>query len=62
MTALAGNNGALMAGGSFRTAGGQVSPYLARWACPCYPDCNGDNQLTIADFACFQTKFVAGCP
>ncbi len=24
----------------------------------CYPDCNG----TIADFGCFQTKFVLGCP
>ncbi len=29
---------------------------------PCYPDCNGVGGLTIADFACFQTKFVAGDP
>ncbi len=28
----------------------------------CYPDCNGVGGLTIADFGCFQTKFVAGCP
>jgi hypothetical protein len=28
----------------------------------CYPDCNGDGALTVADFGCFQTKFVAGCP
>ncbi len=28
----------------------------------CYPDCNGVGGLTIADFACFQTKFVAGDP
>jgi hypothetical protein len=28
----------------------------------CYPDCNGDSALTVADFGCFQTKFVAGCP
>ncbi len=28
----------------------------------CYPDCNADNLLTIADFGCFQTKFVAGDP
>jgi hypothetical protein len=27
---------------------------------PCYPDCNADGQLTIADFACFQTRFGAG--
>ncbi len=28
----------------------------------CYPDCNTDGSLTIADFGCFQTKFVAGDP
>ncbi len=29
---------------------------------PCYADCNGVGGLTIADFGCFQTKFVAGDP
>ncbi len=36
-----------------------------RQGCPppvCYPDCNGVGGLTIADFGCFQTKFVAGDP
>jgi hypothetical protein len=28
----------------------------------CYPDCTTDAQLTVADFACFQTRFVAGDP
>ncbi len=28
----------------------------------CYPDCNADCALTVADFGCFQTKFVAGDP
>ncbi len=28
----------------------------------CYPDCTGEGLLTIADFGCFQTKFVAGDP
>ncbi len=28
----------------------------------CYPDCNTDGQLTIADFGCFQSNFVAGDP
>ena len=28
----------------------------------CYADCNTDGQLTVADFGCFQTKFVAGDP
>ncbi len=28
----------------------------------CYPDCNGVGGLTVADFACFQTRFVAGDP
>ncbi len=30
--------------------------------CDCYPDCNAMGGLTVADFACFQTKFVAGDP
>jgi hypothetical protein len=28
----------------------------------CYPDCNGDGQLNLSDFGCFQTKFALGCP
>jgi hypothetical protein len=28
----------------------------------CYPDCNPDGLLTVADFGCFQTKFVSGDP
>ena len=28
----------------------------------CYPDCNGSGTLNVADFGCFQTKFVAGDP
>jgi hypothetical protein len=28
----------------------------------CYADCSDDAALTVADFGCFQTKFVAGDP
>jgi hypothetical protein len=28
----------------------------------CYPDCDGDDALTLADFGCFQTKFALGDP
>ncbi len=28
----------------------------------CYPDCNGDGNLNIFDFTCYQASFVAGCP
>ncbi len=28
----------------------------------CYPDCNKSGSLTIADFTCFQARFVAGDP
>ena len=28
----------------------------------CYPDCNADAVLTVADFGCFQTRFVAADP
>jgi hypothetical protein len=29
------------------------------WSLPCYADCSGDGTLTVADFGCFQTRFVA---
>ncbi len=28
----------------------------------CYPDCNNSTTLTVADFTCFQAKFVAADP
>ena len=28
----------------------------------CYPDCNGDQQLNLADFGCFTTRFALGEP
>jgi hypothetical protein len=28
----------------------------------CYADCNADGALTVADFGCFQTRFVVGDP
>ena len=42
---------------------GEYEGWIARLDTgPCYADCNGDGQLTVQDFGCFQTKFVAGCP
>ncbi|MFM9995664.1 MAG: GC-type dockerin domain-anchored protein [Phycisphaerales bacterium] len=35
---------------------------IARIGEACYADCNADGQLTVADFGCFQTTFVAGDP
>lgn len=60
--ALMVHDGLLVVGGDFTTAGGQSSPYWARWGCTCYADCTNDAQLTAADFACFQTQFVIGDP
>jgi hypothetical protein len=28
----------------------------------CYPDCNSDGALNLADFGCFQTRFALGDP
>ncbi len=39
---------------------GQTEGWVAYASC--YHDCNGDLQKSVADFACFQTKFVAGHP
>ncbi len=62
VAALTVHGGELIAGGGFHTAGGQFSPHWAHWGCACYPDCTADGQLTVADFGCFQTKFVIGDP
>ncbi len=41
-----------------------LGPMMKFWGkgAACYADCNGVGGLTIADFGCFQTKFVAGDP
>ncbi len=37
----------------------QKEGWVARLgAPPCYPDCNADRSLTVADFGCFQTRLV----
>ncbi|MFM9995959.1 MAG: hypothetical protein ACKVU4_09170 [Phycisphaerales bacterium] len=42
---------------------GHDSRCAARWGCfHCYPDCNTSGNLTVADFGCFQGKYVLGCP
>ena len=44
-------------------SGGPFSLYGGFWPGPtdsCYADCNADGLLTVADFGCFQTKFVLG--
>jgi hypothetical protein len=48
----------LIAGGLFTSP----TPYWARWGCPCYADCDNSGDLTVADFGCFQTQFVASHP
>ena len=48
-----------MSGGGLTLAGGF---WGAGGPPPCYPDCNADGLLTVADFGCFQTKFVIGDP
>ncbi len=39
----------------------QDIPFLVEGTA-CYPDCDGSGLLTVADFGCFQTKFVSGDP
>jgi hypothetical protein len=59
--------GGLYVGGHFTSAGGVPgTTSIARWGCPvpprCYPDCNADGILNLADFGCFQTRFATGQP
>ena len=66
-------NPGLYVGGTFAVAGGVTVNNIARWGCnfppACYANCTGDHHpvtglplLTIADFGCFQTRFVQGDP
>lgn len=59
-----GDGPGLYIGGTFRTAGGVPAMRVARWGClvTCYPDCNNDDALNLADFGRFTTKFALGCP
>ncbi|MFM9995594.1 MAG: SBBP repeat-containing protein [Phycisphaerales bacterium] len=41
--------------------GGGDDAWLARYDL-CYADCNGDGAQTVADFGCFQSKYVLGDP
>ncbi len=55
----------LWVGGNFAAAGGQSSSNLARLVgcgSSCFADCDASGSLTAADFACFQTRFVAADP
>jgi hypothetical protein len=60
--------GSLYAGGSFLSAGGQPSWFLAGLApcpAPCYANCDGSTTaptLNINDFTCFLNLFAAGDP
>ncbi len=42
--------------------GSNSSEYTVSINVGAYADCNADGVTTIADFGCFQTSFVAGCP
>ncbi|MFM9996913.1 MAG: hypothetical protein ACKVU4_14065 [Phycisphaerales bacterium] len=46
------------AGGGFSLAGGFLGG--AGGPPPCYPDCNNSGSLSVADFGCFQGKYVLG--
>jgi hypothetical protein len=68
VNALRAHGAELLAAGSFTTVGGLESPYVARLGAgspSCYPNCDCShepNPLTVADFACFLTRFSAGDP
>ncbi|MCC6659888.1 MAG: hypothetical protein IT437_03280 [Phycisphaerales bacterium] len=51
-----------IAGGFSRDINQNGIPDECEGVVPCYPDCNGDGALNLADFGCFQTKFALGDP
>jgi trimeric autotransporter adhesin len=53
----------LYLGGKFTRVGGVGASYVARIACvpaTCKADCDGSGTLGVADFGCFQSRFLAG--
>jgi hypothetical protein len=53
----------LLAGGAFSApVAGSGGRNIARWMRCCYPDCNADGALNLADFGCFQTRFALADP
>ncbi len=52
----------LASGGAFGVLFGNAFNWVTAPPDACYADCNHDGVLTVADFGCFQTKFVAGDP
>jgi hypothetical protein len=54
----------LIVGGYFTTAGGKVSPYLARWTKPSYVcgDANGDATADISDVVYLIAYIFSGGP
>ncbi|MFM9995064.1 MAG: hypothetical protein ACKVU4_04600 [Phycisphaerales bacterium] len=47
-------------GPTFWEAGGTVVDFSRTVISSCYPDCNDSGNLTVADFGCFQGKYVLG--
>jgi hypothetical protein len=45
---------------TFKFASGATGLAFVGGGAECYPDCDGDEVLTLADFGCFQTKFALG--
>ncbi len=41
---------------------GSLLSNAAQLGSTCYPDCNGNGTLTVADFGCFQTAFISSNP
>ncbi len=56
--AFAGQTNSFHGGGSW----GDAFVVKLNLADACYPDCNASGSLTVADFTCFQSRFVAGDP
>ncbi len=56
------DDGTVIIGRATPSGGGGNRAFAAVIPAVCYADCNGSGSLTVADFACFQTKFVAGDP
>lgn len=55
-------DGSLVAAGQFWTADELTVNHVAvvRWDCSCPADCDGDTELIMSDFLCFQEQFGVG--
>ena len=52
-------DGRIIVGEARAPGGSHLEPFMVHMPAYCYPDCNADDALTVADLTCFMSKYAA---